>query len=62
MELKEQGFIEVRTATNASLIQILNMELGLGEAETIALSKEIRPDYTHCWTTQKLESMRGPLT
>ncbi len=43
--LIEQGFIEVKSTENVSLVQVLNVELGIGESQAIALSKEIKPDY-----------------
>jgi len=43
--LIEQGFIEVKSAENISLVQVLNVELGIGESEAIVLSREIKSDY-----------------
>ena len=44
-ELIEQGFVEVKTVKNISLVQVLNQELGIGESEAIALSIEVKPDF-----------------
>ncbi len=44
-KLIEQSFVEVKTVKNMSLVQVLNLELGIGESEAIALSIEIKPDF-----------------
>ena len=39
----EQGFIEVKSTENVSLVQVLNVELGIGESQAIGIIKE-EPD------------------
>jgi len=44
-KLIEEGFVEVKTVKNVSLVRVLNLELGIGESEAIALSIEIKTDF-----------------
>lgn len=39
------GWLKVRSASNAALVSLLNVELHPGEAEAIALAVEIKPEW-----------------
>ncbi len=44
-ELIKRSFVQIKRVKNSDMVMFLNIELGAGESEAIALSREIIADY-----------------
>ena len=44
-DLIGSGFIQLNKVRNKELVSFINLDVGLGEAEAIVLSLELKPDY-----------------
>ena len=65
-KLHDEGLLSIMEPSNSALVQLLEQDLHSGEAESIALALEVRPDILLCcqkpggMSGQSEKSSRGP--